>query len=86
MISEQANGDWIFVIVSTLIFGFYHIHVYFTMKHKTLAHLFIVLALILGFLCSMFFLFGGLVSSIIIHWLITEIIYTKLAKEKQEKE
>jgi len=63
------------VIVSSIIFSIYHIHIYFQYKDLKLTLIFILFSLILGLYLSFIFIHFGLIGAFLVHFIVVFLIY-----------
>jgi len=62
-------------IVSTLIFGIYHIHIWFEFKDKKITFSFITISISLGLILSACLVFFGIITCIFIHYFVVLFLF-----------
>jgi Type II CAAX prenyl endopeptidase Rce1-like len=73
------------ILIGSLIFGIYHIHIYFQYKNKNLAVIYIVFSFCLGIYFSVIFFLLGIFGSFLAHFLIVFFIYYTIWRKSMEK-
>jgi hypothetical protein len=67
------------IIITSMIFSIYHIHIYFSTQSKSITIVFIIASFFLGIILNIVFLFIGVLGSFLIHWISVYFIYKLIA-------
>lgn len=67
------------VLLSSAIFGLYHIHIWFVFKNKRMTIVFITYSFVLGILCGVIFPIFGILGCTLFHYLNVFAIYLRIS-------
>lgn len=83
---DYLGPNFIWILLSSLIFGFYHLHFSFEYKQKELALFFILGSFFLGLIAGIVFIYFGTLIAFVYHWIAAYFTYQMIAKHYNLKE
>ena len=72
------------IILSALIFSIYHLHVWFEFKDIRITYNFMFISGLLGLILGMIIYYFGIITSIIIHWLVVLSLFYYIEKKTND--
>ena len=81
LLKELMGGVILAIIVSSIIFSIYHIHIWFRFKDKTILISYLITSFLLGIYNGIILLTLGIFACIIVHTVIVFILYYNLYKK-----